>query len=65
MQVLMRALRDFNLPKIVTEDITVFMGLIEDLFPGMDLPRARDVEFEKVELQHCAHIPIRLISIRL
>jgi len=27
-QVLMRALRDFNLPKIVTEDVPVFMGLI-------------------------------------
>lgn len=27
-QVLMRALRDFNIPKIVTDDIPVFMGLI-------------------------------------
>lgn len=27
-QVLMRALRDFNLPKIITDDVPVFMGLI-------------------------------------
>lgn len=27
-QVLMRALRDFNIPKIVTDDVPVFMGLI-------------------------------------
>lgn len=27
-QVLMRALRDFNTPKIVTDDVPVFMGLI-------------------------------------
>merc|ERR1712004_584558 len=27
-QVLMRALRDFNIPKIVTDDMPVFMGLI-------------------------------------
>lgn len=27
-QVLMRALRDFNTPKIVTDDIPVFLGLI-------------------------------------
>ena len=27
-QVLMRALRDFNIPKIVTEDVPIFMGLI-------------------------------------
>lgn len=31
---LMRALRDFNVPKIVTDDVPVFMGLIGDLFPG-------------------------------
>jgi len=27
-QVLMRALRDFNIPKVVTDDVPVFMGLI-------------------------------------
>ncbi|VDN25471.1 unnamed protein product [Dibothriocephalus latus] len=46
-QVLMRALRDFNLPKMVAEDIPVFMGLIGDLFPGLDVPRKRDLDFEK------------------
>lgn len=44
----MRALRDFNIPKIVTEDVPVFMGLIGDLFPNLDVPRKRDVEFEKI-----------------
>ncbi|GAB1597647.1 dynein beta chain, ciliary isoform X1, partial [Argonauta hians] len=46
-QVLMRALRDFNIPKIVTDDFPVFMGLIGDLFPSLDVPRKRDLEFEK------------------
>lgn len=46
-QVLMRALRDFNIPKIVTDDMPVFMGLIGDLFPALDVPRKRDPEFEK------------------
>ena len=45
-QVLMRALRDFNIPKIVTEDMPVFMGLIGDLFPGLDVPRKKDEVFE-------------------
>lgn len=45
-QVLMRALRDFNIPKIVTDDVTVFMGLIGDLFPALDVPRKRDLDFE-------------------
>lgn len=45
-QVLMRALRDFNIPKIVTDDVPIFMGLIGDLFPSLDVPRKRDMDFE-------------------
>ena len=44
----MRALRDFNLPKIVTDDSSIFMGLIGDLFPALDVPRKRDFDFEKL-----------------
>ncbi|KAJ7340467.1 hypothetical protein OS493_003215 [Desmophyllum pertusum] len=44
-QVLMRALRDFNIPKIVTDDVPIFMGLIGDLFPALDVPRKRDMDF--------------------
>ena len=43
----MRALRDFNIPKIVSDDLPVFMGLISDLFPALDVPRKRDFDFEK------------------
>lgn len=43
----MRALRDFNMPKIVTEDVTIFLGLLGDLFPGVEVERERDCEFEK------------------
>nr|XP_027209167.1 dynein beta chain, ciliary-like [Penaeus vannamei] len=46
-QVLMRALRDYNVPKIVTDDVPVFMGLIGDLFPALDVPRKKDLDFEK------------------
>uniref|UniRef100_A0A8D1UT24 AAA+ ATPase domain-containing protein n=1 Tax=Sus scrofa TaxID=9823 RepID=A0A8D1UT24_PIG len=45
-QVLMRSLRDFNIPKIVTDDMPVFMGLVGDLFPALDVPRRRDLNFE-------------------
>ncbi|KAG8443036.1 hypothetical protein GDO86_011741 [Hymenochirus boettgeri] len=50
-QVLMRALRDFNVPKIVTDDIPIFMGLISDLFPALDVPRKRDLTFEQMVKQ--------------
>ncbi len=32
--VLFRALRDFNIPKILAQDMVIFMGLLNDLFPG-------------------------------
>lgn len=43
--VLMRALRDMNLPKFVFEDVPLFLGLISDLFPGLDCPRVRYPDF--------------------
>jgi len=49
--VLMRALRDMNLPKFVFEDVPLFLGLIADLFPGLDCPRVRYPNFnDAVEL---------------
>ncbi|XP_013068368.2 dynein beta chain, ciliary [Biomphalaria glabrata] len=53
-QVLMRALRDFNIPKIVVDDMPVFMGLIGDLFPALDVPRKRNMEFEK-QIRQATH----------
>jgi len=44
---LMRALRDFNIPKIVREDEVVFFGLLGDLFPGIDPPRKVNPELEE------------------
>ena len=45
--VLMRALRDSNMPKFVFEDVPLFRGLINDLFPGLDCPR---VAFEELKV---------------
>lgn len=38
--VLMRVLRDMNFPKFVYDDVPLFLGLIKDLFPGVECPRA-------------------------
>uniref|UniRef100_A0A8C3FY90 Dynein axonemal heavy chain 17 n=1 Tax=Chrysemys picta bellii TaxID=8478 RepID=A0A8C3FY90_CHRPI len=58
-QVLMRALRDFNIPKIVTDDLPVFMGLIGDLFPALDVPRKRDLNFEKIIKQSILELKLQ------
>jgi dynein heavy chain, axonemal len=50
-EVLLRALRDFNIPKIVNVDEVIFFGILKDLFPGIDPPRMVDEELaENVNL---------------
>jgi hypothetical protein len=48
LQVLLRALRDFNLGKLTADDTSIFVGLLNDLFPKtLELvPRAIDHVFE-------------------
>lgn len=36
------------MPKIVSEDVSVFLGLIRDLFPGLEVERQTDAEFEQI-----------------
>jgi dynein heavy chain len=36
--VLIRALRDSNLPKFLTDDAILFKAIIQDLFPNVLLP---------------------------
>ncbi|XP_018585062.2 dynein heavy chain 11, axonemal [Scleropages formosus] len=58
-QVLMRALRDFNLPKIVTSDVPIFLGLISDLFPLLDIPRKRNPELERAMRSSVAELHLQ------
>ena len=44
---LMRALRDFNMPKIYSEDKPIFINLLKDLFKGQDPPVIIDEVLEK------------------
>ncbi|MEE6504167.1 hypothetical protein FKM82_005082, partial [Ascaphus truei] len=63
--VLMRALRDMNLPKFVFEDVPLFLGLISDLFPGLDCPRVRYPKFndaveEALQDHHYILLPVQV-----
>lgn len=36
--ILIRAMQDSNIPKFLSNDIPLFNGIIEDLFPGAEIP---------------------------
>jgi dynein heavy chain, axonemal len=38
--VLIRAMRDSNIPKFLADDLPLFQALIQDLFPGVLIPEA-------------------------
>lgn len=44
----MRALRDMNMPKFVYDDRHLFMGLIQDLFPGLKAERVGNEELKEL-----------------
>lgn len=48
LQVLLRALRDFNLGKLTADDTGIFLGLLNDIFPQTldSVPRALNHDFE-------------------
>lgn len=48
-RVLMRALRDMNLPKFVFEDVPLFEGLITDLCPGIKIEDATAAQQSQAE----------------
>ena len=58
-QVLLRALRDFNLGKLTADDTSIFTGLLNDLFPKTAelVPRSIDHEFESK-----VHLPVLVIQ---
>ncbi|KAL0246743.1 hypothetical protein GEMRC1_007950 [Eukaryota sp. GEM-RC1] len=53
-ELLMRALRDMSLPKFVYEDVPLYLGLLNDLFPNLNVPRVRYPDFNDAVEQSLA-----------
>lgn len=62
LQLLKRALRDFNYPKIVKDDLPIFDGLIGDLFPNVNVDRKRDMAFEAKVEEACDVVNVKKTS---
>ena len=46
-EVLIRAMRDSNVPKFLEHDLPLFEGIVTDLFPGVDV---KFVNYGKLQL---------------
>jgi len=52
--ILIRAMRDSNIPKFIKEDLPLFNALVQDLFPGIQIEDSRNATLME-QLPHSIH----------
>jgi dynein heavy chain len=70
-EVLLKAMRDSNVPKFLHQDLPLFFGIIQDLFPGKNVPldpheAVREAvyrELEKRDLQRPEGFMLKIIQL--
>jgi len=62
-QLLLRALRDVNVPKFLKDDIPLFENIILDLFPGLERPAVDYGDLEGAISASCAHYNVQEVGL--
>ena len=60
--VLLRALQDMNLPKFISDDVTLFHALLNDLFPNIHCPQIHYEDFNRIVETTLTDLSYSLIS---
>jgi len=56
---LLRALRDVNVPKFLKDDLPLFENIILDLFPGVERPQVNYGDLLKSMESSCVHFNLQ------
>jgi dynein heavy chain len=62
-QLLLRALRDVNVPKFLKDDIPLFENIILDLFPGLERPEVDYGDLGTAISAACVHYNVQEVDL--
>jgi dynein heavy chain len=62
-QLMLRALREVNVPKFLKDDIPLFENIIIDLFPGVERPKVDYGDLDKSITDACKHYNVQKVTL--
>jgi dynein heavy chain len=62
-QLMLRALREVNVPKFLKDDIPLFENIIVDLFPGVERPQVDYGDLDSSITSACVHYNVQKVEL--